>query len=281
MSIEPEVVVPATMPVPPAAPPAAVLPPEIAAKLRRYEQMSKGVLVAVGLLIGYVGRGLIEGRGSDTSGATAAAAPVAAPAAPQAPGPQGPPPQPLDAAKTLERLNRLSAVTVIGNPNAKAVIHEFTDIQCPACAAAARSFLPEVKRRFVETGQARLVLVHWPLPIHPNAPVSGAAVLCATAEGKGGEMAEALFTRQAEWASLPPGQVEDRLVAIAKDAKVPTAGLRSCMTSGKYDGAMREAGQAASDLGAPGTPTFFINGQRVSSPQQFDEIIAQVNRAKR
>jgi len=254
----------------------ATLPPEVEARLRRYELQTKGLLLAAGIFIGAIGHAMLAPKSESV---VVSETPVAAQQAPaQDPQAGGPPPQPMSNAATVTSLSSLRGSTTIGDPKAKAVIYEFTDMQCPACASAARTFMPDVMNRFVTTGKARLVLLHWPLPIHPNAPAGSRAVLCAAEKGKSTQVYNAVFERQNEWAQLSDGAAKTKLVEIGTSFGLSKESFGACVNSTKYDAEMRLVGEAAARVGAPGTPTFFINGARISSPQQFEQMITDANR---
>jgi protein-disulfide isomerase len=88
-----------------------------------------------------------------------------------------------------------------GNPNAKLVVVEFGDFQCPACQRHALTTQPAVDKRFVETGQVLWVAKHFPLRSHPHAPVAAAAAECAGAQGKFWAMHHLLFERVEQWST--------------------------------------------------------------------------------
>jgi protein-disulfide isomerase len=87
------------------------------------------VLVAWAVLTGRLG----------TPAAHGTAARAAAPPAPAAPLPSEP--------------IAIAGLPARGNPQALAVAQEFSDFQCPYCGAFARQTLPEIDRRYIETGK--------------------------------------------------------------------------------------------------------------------------------
>ncbi|HLL71346.1 MAG TPA: thioredoxin domain-containing protein, partial [Pyrinomonadaceae bacterium] len=80
-----------------------------------------------------------------------------------------------------------------GNPAAPVTIVEFTDFQCPSCAAAQ----PSLERLVAEYGdRVRLVVRDFPLDIHPFARKAAEAAEAARAQGKYWEYAALLFANQ-------------------------------------------------------------------------------------
>lgn len=88
-----------------------------------------------------------------------------------------------------------------GSPNAKVVIAEFSDFQCPFCKQWTDTTLKQLR---AELGnQVSLAFLHFPIQsIHPNAGSASLVALCAQEQGKFWEMHDLLFAKQAEWAAL-------------------------------------------------------------------------------
>lgn len=261
------------------------LPPELQRLVRRYHLQQKALLALGGVVLGFYGRGLMESRAAGSVEAPAVVA--TAPAVVAATGPGGAPaaqpasaqpaePPALAPAEALKRLSERATVSVIGRKDAPITIHEFTDFQCPACQGAALQFLPMLKNQYVKTGRARVVLVHWPLPMHPNATPAARAALCV--ERLGGSDAfekyhDVLFNRQSDWAGLDAQAVQARLAEYAAQIGVSKGSFLKCQASGDFTEGLRTNGQLAFELGAQGTPTFFVNGVRISSMAQMQQLL--------
>ncbi len=83
-------------------------------------------------------------------------------------------------------------------------------------------------------------------------------------------MHDLLFARQREWrgtASIAP-----RLVRYAEELGLDRAAFEQCLNSGKYAQALERAAQQAEQAGVTGTPTFFVNGQRVETAALMEAI---------
>ena len=89
-----------------------------------------------------------------------------------------------------------------GAPDARVVIAEFSDFQCPFCQRWYDDTLPEIRELIGD--DVALAFLHFPLTqIHPNAAGAHAAAECAGSEDKFWEMHDLLFERQGEWSRLP------------------------------------------------------------------------------
>ncbi|GAB4322773.1 MAG: hypothetical protein Kow0010_03690 [Dehalococcoidia bacterium] len=96
----------------------------------------------------------------------------------------------------------LSGAHFEGNPDARVVVAEYSDFQCPFCGRWTAETLPLL--RPVLGDDVALAFLHFPiLQIHPNAGRAHLAAECAAEQGKFYEMHDLLFQRQQEWQDLP------------------------------------------------------------------------------
>jgi protein-disulfide isomerase len=155
----------------------------------------------------------------------------------------------------------------LGPPDARYVIREFSDFQCPYCAAFARSALPAIKEQLLGRGDVRFEFHHFPLKsIHPNAAPAAIASECVRESyGNSGfwSFHDALFDSQSEWSSsTAPGMT---FSALAKKVGLGGAEVTKCIAEGKFAPTVEAAYQAAGSLGINSTPTVFVGGFRVQS----------------
>lgn len=130
-----------------------------------------------------------------------------------------------------------------GNPEAKLVLVEFGDFQCPACQRHALTSQPLLDQWFVETGEVLWVAKHFPLRIHPHAPAAATAAECAGEQGQFWAMHHRLFEHIEQWSSGDdPDSAFERLAAALK---LDLARFTTCLQSrnalervlrGLYDG---------------------------------------------
>ncbi|MFP5366618.1 MAG: DsbA family protein [Actinomycetes bacterium] len=148
----------------------------------------------------------------------------------------------------------------------RAQLVEFLDFECPSCA----SIHPVVAEFKAEFGD-RITFVHrhFPLSAHPN---SGQAALAAEAAGQQGkyqEMADRLFETQSHWAGSQQSQAplfrtyagELGLDLALYDAAIADPATEDRILADIADG---EA------LGVSGTPTFFLNGEKLTLSTKAD-----------
>lgn len=84
---------------------------------------------------------------------------------------------------------------VRGSDDAKAVLMEFSDYECPYCQSFARGAGMQIKDALVDTGKLKFVYMDFPLEsIHPNARRAALAARCAGAQDKYFEYHDKLFS---------------------------------------------------------------------------------------
>lgn len=156
----------------------------------------------------------------------------------------------------------------MGSSTAKAVLVEYADLQCPACAA----YNPIVKR-VVEAfpNDLQLVYRHFPLiTIHMNADYAAGAAEAAGKQGKFWEMHDLLFDKQTEWERSPEALklFADYATSLGLDVKKFNNEVVSMETRKKINDQYKSAVQS----GVKGTPTFFLNGKMIENPRSEEEF---------
>lgn len=163
---------------------------------------------------------------------------------------------------------------VKGNKNAKVVIVEFSDFQCPFCSRFFEQTLPLIQNDYIKTGKVKLIYRDFPLSFHQYAQKAAEAAQCANEQGKFWEYHDILFNRQNEWASSGETKFSD----YAKELSLDVQKFNNCLSSGKYESEVKKDLQDGLSYGVQGTPTFFINGVAVVGAQRYDvfkQIIEQ------
>lgn len=221
--------------------------------------------------------------------APAAPAPSAAPVAAQKPQPApagglrldsinvqpagGPPPvfQPAPPANAIVippgTKPAADASPAVGPEDAKVIVLEVSDFQCPVCK---RAYFPlkQLQADF-PGGAVRLVFKQNPLDMHRNAMNAAAASMAAARQKKFWEMADVLFNNQG---NLTEAELYDH---------ARTAGLDAAKFKKDYeDVALRalakQEGADATAQGAQGTPAFFVNGRKEVGWASYEAVKQQV-----
>ena len=139
----------------------------------------------------------------------------------------------------------------MGSPDAKVVLVEYTDYQCPFCSRHAKNTLPQIKKEFVDTGKIRYVLKDFPLPSHRQAKDGAEATHCAGEKGKYWEMHDLLF------ANMRQMSVED-LANHAKGLGLNVRKFKACLEDDRYVKAIEGDIAEGRQGGVTGTPSFLL-----------------------
>ncbi len=189
------------------------------------------------------------------------------PAAPQPARPQAP-----SAVKVA-----IGNAPSFGPADAKVTIVEFSDFECPFCTRGANT-MEQVKKAYGD--KVRVVFKHLPLPFHRNAHLAAQASMAAHAQGKFWPYHDKLFQN---FRNLN----KENFVKWAQELGLDMARFQQALDSGKYKAYVDADLAQASEVGANGTPTFFINGRSVVGAQPFaqfktiiDEELAKAGNAK-
>ncbi len=143
-----------------------------------------------------------------------------------------------------------------GPSNARITLVEFSDFECPYCSLAVKE---------VEAIQAaypkdiKLIYKHFPLSMHPHAPLAAEAALAAQSQGKFWEMHDLLF---ANFRRLS----RENMIAWAGQIGLDVDKFKADLDSGKYKATVDKDEADGEAAGVYGTPAFFINGKLYNGP---------------
>jgi protein-disulfide isomerase len=159
-----------------------------------------------------------------------------------------------------------------GPASASVTLVEYSDFQCPACAA----FDPVVKKALAEDqlkDKVRLVYRSFPLRnIHPNAELSAWAAEAASLQGRFWEMHDALFAGQASWSRLGKEAARAVFVQYAKDIGIDAAKFSTDIDGDTVKAAVERQVSSGERSSINSTPSFFINGKRMAQPKSYEEF---------
>jgi len=141
-----------------------------------------------------------------------------------------------------------------GNPEAKVVVVEFSDLQCPFCRQHTLETQPILDEQFVATDQILWVFKHFPLTIHPQAPAAGVAAECAADQGKFWEMHDLLFKNIQTWSIADPNPI---FVDLAQQLELNLDQFAPCLESESAAQRVQEDLEAGTPF-VRGTPTFIV-----------------------
>ncbi|MGE5298371.1 MAG: DsbA family protein [Acidobacteriaceae bacterium] len=161
----------------------------------------------------------------------------------------------------------------IGPDNAKVKLVEYSDFQCPACAA----YSAYVDRLIQDEGdKMQFVYRNFPLvSIHKNSLAASYAAEAAGQQGKFFDMEHVLFSKQAEWSALQ--DPKPMFLEYAKSLNLDTAKFTSDMNNKSIKDKVQSDLDEATKMGLNSTPTFFINDKKVAVPPDYEGFKAMID----
>ena len=157
---------------------------------------------------------------------------------------------------------------VMGVEDARVEVVEFSDFQCPACRAA-QGLVKQVQNR----EGVRFVFRHMPLSsIHKNALIAAEAAEAAHDQGKFWEYHDLLLQRQDSFVLSP-------WVDVADELGLDTDVFSSCVENSETEELVVQGYFAAKTLELEEAPTYYINGQKFSGAQTYEELKQHIDEA--
>lgn len=171
-----------------------------------------------------------------------------------------PPPPPAEAV-------RGATEPALGAAAAPVTVIAFSDYQCPYCRDLSHT-LGQLLERYPE--QVRVVYRHFPL--HEDSEALALGALCAADQGQFAAYHQALFARNARAQDVQP---------IAESLKLDLPAFKTCVSGGTHRDRIAADRREGERLGITGTPTLFVDGQRLRGAQSLQRLSAAVQDALR
>jgi len=162
-----------------------------------------------------------------------------------------PQPQQPQAPPTEQVKVKLPPAHFLGKVDAPVTLVEFTDYQCSFCNRFDRDTLPELVKKYVDTGKVKFIPLDFPLDFHKNAMKAAQATRCAADQDKYWQMRDALLRD-------PKVVEEGSFAARGKTIGLDEKQFQACMDDQKHAAAIKAMMEAAQSAGISGTPSFII-----------------------
>ena len=156
---------------------------------------------------------------------------------------------------------------VLGRADAPITIIEYSSLTCPHCAKFHAETLPQVRKDWIDTGKAKLILRDFPLD-----PMAQAAAMIAHCSGdRYFVFIDTYFHSQANWAHA--AQPLEALKGIARLGGMSNEEADKCLDD---RGLLNEINARKEDgeriYGIDSTPTFIVNGTLVPGDKDYAEF---------
>ncbi|MET1086410.1 MAG: thioredoxin domain-containing protein [Arthrobacter sp.] len=175
-------------------------------------------------------------------------------------------PQSAPPAAGSEQLVRADSHRLTSPAVEKAQLVEFLDFECPSCG----SVHPVVVEFQAEFGD-RITFVqrHFPLSAHPNSGQAALAAEAAAQQGMYQQMANKLFETQSQWAGTQQTQAP-LFRTYAGQMGLDLAKFDAAVADPKTEERILADIEDGKALGVNGTPTFFLNGEKLTLSTKAD-----------
>lgn len=171
---------------------------------------------------------------------------------------------------------------IYGNPNAKVIIVEYSDTECPFC----KSFHPTLERimnDYSKGGNVAWVYRHFPLPFHTKSAKEAQATECVNKLGgstKFWEYLAKIFDITPANNQLDPAE----LPRIAKSLGINEAAFNNCLSGGTMQTIVDKNIESGKRAGLQGTPYSIILVDKkvvdtINGGQAYETVKAQIDNA--
>jgi protein-disulfide isomerase len=161
----------------------------------------------------------------------------------------------------------------MGNPKAKIEVVEYASLSCPHCAHFNETIFPTLKSKYIDTGKVRYTLKEM-LTEPMNVAAAGFLTARCAGPSKYFTVVDQVFRSQSRWTS---GNIKPIFQEIAAANGVDEAKFNACiLDQAGFQAINARAERAAEQDGVNATPTLFINGKRIETPQSPAELDAAI-----
>ena len=162
---------------------------------------------------------------------------------------------------------------ILGSPTAPITIVEYASMSCPHCAHFAKEVLPELKRKWIDTGKVKLVLRDFPLD---QLALRAAMIQRCAPPDRFYAFADMFFADQEKW--VMTDDANGALARLAALGGMSRSEFDACLKNSALENhILQERLIASKSLGVEATPTFFINGSKFAGAPtvaEFDKVLS-------
>lgn len=167
----------------------------------------------------------------------------------------------------------LEPARTLGFPNALVTMVELSDFQCSFCRKFWAETLPRLKEIYIKNGKVRFAYQHFAI-LGEHSFAAAQAAECAREQEKFWPYHDKLFESQGGLAFT-----DAKLKRYARELGLDAGAFTQCLDSGKYRQKVEDETKLGLQLGARGTPTFFLNGRMLPGAQPFEVFQAAIEEA--
>jgi protein-disulfide isomerase len=187
-------------------------------------------------------------------------------------------------AEVMSKINT-SGRPVRGNKNAKVVVVNYDDFECPYCSHMHQTLFPELLKEYGD----RVAFIYKDFPlveIHPWATHAAVDAGCLAAQNGDAywDFADYIHANQRDVngergnPQKQFGIIDDLALLQGQKHNLDNDKLQSCIKA-QNDSAIKASMKEGESLGVSATPTMFINGQEIDGALPISELRQALDRA--
>lgn len=155
----------------------------------------------------------------------------------------------------------------MGNPNAPVTVIEYASLGCPLCAQFHKAAFKPFKANYIDTGKVYFIYREFPIGASPAAAANAARCV---PDDQYFRINDKFMARRGQWNARNPDP--DLIYAIVQDTGISRAAFDTCMANHEIQEGTKWVKLRGRELGVKGTPTFFINDDKIRGALTYDEM---------
>lgn len=166
---------------------------------------------------------------------------------------------------------------ILGEAGAPVTVVEYASLTCPHCASFHAQVFGKIKANYIETGKVKFEV----RDVYFDRYGLWAAMIARCGDGsRYFGITDILYRKQADWSRLQdPGEAIAAIYAIGRQAGLDNETMEACVQDQDWAEALVaefQKNMEADDV--QGTPTFFIDGEKLSN-MNYDDFAAKLDEA--
>ncbi|WP_068006348.1 DsbA family protein [Pseudovibrio axinellae] len=163
---------------------------------------------------------------------------------------------------------------VLGDADAPVTVIEYASLTCGHCANFHNTTFKEIEKKYIDTGKVRFIFREFPLD---TVAAAGFMLARCAPEDKYYDIVGLMFAQQRNWAFT--NDPYSALLNLGKQIGFTEDAVKACLTNQEIlDGVTKVRDYGSEKLGVDSTPTFFINGEKVSGALSIEEFSKYVDK---
>ena len=168
-------------------------------------------------------------------------------------------------------------IVVIGPDDAIVKIKVFSSLTCPHCANFHIEVVPEIKKKYIESGKAQIIFIDFPLD---QAAFNASKLLHCLDQKKQISFLDIVYETQNKWTSGSSiNDINKNLKKIAKNFNISSEQFDTCLINKVIsDKILNDRIEANKKYSIDSTPTIIINEKKLEGSANFKNIKKKIEK---